>query len=89
MGARPYLFELPDDSGGSGFYVVRAVFHSDGGLPFGHFGTQLCHRVETDLLPRRVFKVLEERRDTFICFVHTAKICVLEMEIALARKQKF
>lgn len=74
----PYLFELPDETGRSDFLITRAVPHSDGGLSFQYFGTQLCHRVETDLLLRCVFKVLERERDTVIWpfFLHLQLKCI-------------
>lgn len=58
----PYLSELPDDSRGPGVLVPRTVPHPNVGLTLGHFSTQLCHWVETDLLLRCVFKVLVQER---------------------------
>lgn len=59
-----YIFELPDAAGRPEVPVARAVPHPDGRLSLGHLGTQLRHRVETDLLQGRVLKVLEQHRDT-------------------------
>lgn len=73
----PYLFELPDETGRSDFLITRAVPHSDGGLSFQYFGTQLCHRVETDLLLRCVFKVLERERERYLAiFLHLQLKCI-------------
>lgn len=47
---KPDLFELPDDTAGFDIPIIRTVPHPDGGLPLDYLSTQLCHRVETDLL---------------------------------------
>lgn len=57
-----YLSDLPEDAGSSGLAVARAVLHSNRGPPLQDFGAQLGHRVEPDLLLRRVFKVLKQKR---------------------------
>lgn len=70
-----YLSELPDDTWRLSLPVTRAVPHSDVVLPLRYFSTQLRHRVETDLLLRCVFKVLERRRDIVICRLRKAWTC--------------
>lgn len=70
--AKPYLSELPDDTRWFDLPVARAVPHPDGGLSFGYLSTQLRHRVETDLLLRCVFKVLQQKGDMVICSVYAA-----------------
>lgn len=69
-----YLSELPDDTGGFELHITWAVPHTDGGLSFEYFSAQLRHRVETDLLPWCVFKVLEHKRVAVICPVFTARM---------------
>lgn len=58
-----YISELPYNTGRLGFSVTRAVLHPNGSLAINHLSTQLRHRVETDLLVRCVFKILEQERD--------------------------
>lgn len=57
------LFELPGDAGRLELPIARTVPHPDGGLTLEHFGAQLRHRVETDLLLGCVFKVLGQKKD--------------------------
>ena len=64
-----YVSELPDGGGGLGLPVVWAVPHPQVGLPLRDLSTKLSHRVEADLLLRRVFKVLEWR--TGLTHTHT------------------
>lgn len=72
-----YLSELPEDAGSSGLAVARAVLHSDGGPPLQDFGAQLGHRVEADLLLRRVFKVLKQERRCGAKTLRTTKTTLL------------
>lgn len=71
-----YLSELPEDAGSPGLAVARAVLHSDGGPPLQDFGAQLGHRVEADLLLRRVFKVLKQERRCGVKTLRTKKTTV-------------
>lgn len=59
----PYRSEVPGDTGRFDLPITGAVPHTDGGLSLSHLSTQLCHRVEADLLPSRVLKVLEQKKD--------------------------
>lgn len=78
-----YIFELPDDTGRLEVPVARAVPHPDRRLPLEHFSTQLCHRVETDLLLRCVFKVLQQERDMVSCFcIYCMNVCFFAMRHA-------
>lgn len=61
---RVYLSELPEDVGRSVLAVARAAPHSHRDLPLEDFGAQLSHRVEADLLLRRVLKVLKNKQTT-------------------------
>ncbi len=70
--ANPYFSKLPHNTGRFGLPITGAVPHPDGGLSVKYFSTQLCHRVETDLLLRCVFKVLEQKRDRVIFSEYTA-----------------
>ena len=74
VGGAAYISKLPDGGGGLGLPVVGAVPHAQIGLPLGDLGTKLSHRVEADLLLRRVFKVLEwgrglthTHRQSYLC----------------------
>lgn len=62
----PYLSELPDDTGRFELPITWTVPHPDVGLSLEYFSTQLGHGVETDLLLRCVFKVLEQKRDVVL-----------------------
>lgn len=58
-----YLAELPEDAGRSVLAVAGAVPHSHKDLALEDLGAQLGHRVEADLLLRRVLEVLRQERD--------------------------
>ena len=49
-GRDTHVSELPDDGERPGESVTRAVPHPHVGLALQHLSTQLCHRVEADLL---------------------------------------
>lgn len=49
------------------------MLHSNGGPPLHDFGAQLGHRVEPDLLLRRVFKVLRQERRCGVKTLRTKK----------------
>lgn len=90
----PYLSELPDNTRGFEFPIIRAVPHPNGGMSLEYLSTQLCHRVETDLLLRCVFKVLEQKRDVVMwvtCSVYIQHECMFlyhEMETTLVRNPR-
>lgn len=82
--ADPYFSKLPHNTGRFGLPITGAVPHPDGRLSVEYFSTQLRHRVETDLLLRCVFKVLEQKRETGLFSLNIQREYVIlcrEMEI--------
>ena len=78
----PYLSELPDDTRWFDLPIARAVPHPDEGLPLGYLSTQLRHRVEADLLLRRVFKVLQQKgRHGYLLCIYSINMWLVAMKL--------